>query len=1311
MRFCFISIFMIMTLTNVGCAIDATIEATSDEEQEHEPFPPRTLQPGTGGRAVAVGAQTPVIQNNSFEQPRLNLGQLADPFPGGSGWTASGAVALVRNGALQESAPLGHQWVVMRPKGSISQEVTLQPGTYTLTLLAAQTTGNSSNLSLQAKLGQFNLGMQTPSASVGKVTFNAVTITTAGTYTLSIENTDAYNYQPSLLIDHVQLNRQGTNTPPAVELTFPVNGTSAVAGATYLRATASDSDGTITKVDFYNGATFLGTSNAAPWVRPALWTSAGTYSLTAVAFDNTGATTTSAPAVFTAGAAGTPPYVLNGAFEAQFLGEPGSATNAQYGWSASTSTVGSTSNQTQSYAVVATGEGYQSAFLQPMSYDPNRTATMNQGVNLPAGTYGVSYRAAQNSSVMTLRVRFNNVDVANHVPGTAFRPFGSSAFTVGASGNYLLQFLGTSSLPYDGYRAYVDDIRIGPAGAPTVSMLSPANGATFATPGAITLVADAHDFDGTITQVEFFDGATSLGVTAYPYSLELINLAPGNHSITARATDSNGLSTTSAAVNITVAAPAAAAFFNAGFERVSQVGGYANFTAPSGWASSTGNTAMISGNNNVYIGTNPVAPEGQQVLLLSGTGWVSQDVYFPAGTYKIRVKAAQKQYSYSTNLEFRVLVGGVQYGQFAPLGYAYLSHETATFAIPTSGMYTMRIEGASPSASSASRLSIDQLEIESGPPNIAPVAAWVQPAAGTSLALPGSVLLEATATDADGTISSVHFFSGGTLLGQGQWDASSSSFKYIWTPTAAGFHNLYVRVADNLLIQNSSPPLRTFSVTGGLGSPAAAVVPWQNVMDGGDLIPWGVQAIIGGPSALLSSGEVTIYVVDSGVNGVNSPTSEIRVIDSKKIDRPGATELTCYGHGTHVAGTIGARRNGSDVAGIVPGAAIVSITRETFDADCRTTGGAGTLSDALRMVKADILSKPLAERRVGIVNVSSNSYNNTELREVMKDLATPTSEYPGVFIAQSAGNNFEDACDYAYYDEENFQNYLIRGPLYSDGIMVVGAHDVNGQRAEPMWKDKVNNQDRFVFTGGVVVTDGNAYVDAFRNFNAINLGLLNDSRLDRGSNHGNCVEVWAPGKSIKSNWFSSTHPALPSTREASGTSFAAPHIAALAAHLTNSLNLQTPAQIEQAVRSRMATMSGPDIAIANVNAAPFIAKPTVEIAMVHGTNQLAIADDLGQFETGTSPPYVDIFNPNPTTGIQTITRSSSLPFYLWFASLGANGCSTEMRYEGTVVEIISGLRVYRPQINLAPGNYLWTMTCTSSQGTQNEASFAAVITN
>jgi plastocyanin len=94
---------------------------------------------------------------------------------------------------------------------------------------------------------------------------------------------------------------------------------------------------------------------------------------------------------------------------------------------------------------------------------------------------------------------------------------------------------------------------------PTVSLSAPTNGATFAAPWTGTLQAAASDPDGSVSKVEFFAGTTSLGVVNNPGSnpsITVTNLAAGNYTLTAVATDNLGTATTSAGVSIHVVQPA-----------------------------------------------------------------------------------------------------------------------------------------------------------------------------------------------------------------------------------------------------------------------------------------------------------------------------------------------------------------------------------------------------------------------------------------------------------------------------------------------------------------------------------------------------------------------------------------------------------------------------------------------------------------------------------------------------------------------------------------------------------------------------------
>ena len=83
------------------------------------------------------------------------------------------------------------------------------------------------------------------------------------------------------------------NKTPVVALTSPTNNQQFTAPATItLQATASDQDGTVTKVEFYNGTVKLGEDLTSPYAYTWNSVGAGSYAVKAKAIDNDGASAT-----------------------------------------------------------------------------------------------------------------------------------------------------------------------------------------------------------------------------------------------------------------------------------------------------------------------------------------------------------------------------------------------------------------------------------------------------------------------------------------------------------------------------------------------------------------------------------------------------------------------------------------------------------------------------------------------------------------------------------------------------------------------------------------------------------------------------------------------------------------------------------------------------------------------------------------------------------------------------------------------------------------------------------------------------------
>jgi uncharacterized repeat protein (TIGR03803 family) len=88
---------------------------------------------------------------------------------------------------------------------------------------------------------------------------------------------------------------------------------------------------------------------------------------------------------------------------------------------------------------------------------------------------------------------------------------------------------------------------------PVVSIASPVDDTTYTGPATIRLIANAHNLNDKISKVEFYNGTALLRTEHYyPYTYWWSNVQAGTYTITAKAYDDKGLSTTSAPVTVIV---------------------------------------------------------------------------------------------------------------------------------------------------------------------------------------------------------------------------------------------------------------------------------------------------------------------------------------------------------------------------------------------------------------------------------------------------------------------------------------------------------------------------------------------------------------------------------------------------------------------------------------------------------------------------------------------------------------------------------------------------------------------------------------
>ncbi len=96
------------------------------------------------------------------------------------------------------------------------------------------------------------------------------------------------------------------NKKPTVSLAAPTaNSTYTYGSSVSLEATAADADGSISKVEFYQGSTLISSDNFKPYAMTWVMPNAGTYSLKAVAYDDKNASTESTAVTITVNAINT----------------------------------------------------------------------------------------------------------------------------------------------------------------------------------------------------------------------------------------------------------------------------------------------------------------------------------------------------------------------------------------------------------------------------------------------------------------------------------------------------------------------------------------------------------------------------------------------------------------------------------------------------------------------------------------------------------------------------------------------------------------------------------------------------------------------------------------------------------------------------------------------------------------------------------------------------------------------------------------------------------------------------------------------
>jgi aqualysin 1 len=162
-------------------------------------------------------------------------------------------------------------------------------------------------------------------------------------------------------------------------------------------------------------------------------------------------------------------------------------------------------------------------------------------------------------------------------------------------------------------------------------------------------------------------------------------------------------------------------------------------------------------------------------------------------------------------------------------------------------------------------------------------------------------------------------------------------------------------------------------------------------------LPWGIDKIDADRSSTLAGNgsgaisNVDAYVIDTGIDTAHP---DLNVVEFKQFANGPARD--CNGHGSHVAGTIGAKDDTNGVVGVAPGIRLHAVK-------VLNCAGSGTWSGVISGIDY-VAGQP----HPAVANMSLGGSPNSAV-----DQAVKTAVGKGIFFAVAAGNDGALACGHS----------------------------------------------------------------------------------------------------------------------------------------------------------------------------------------------------------------------------------------------------------------------------------------------------------
>jgi YVTN family beta-propeller protein len=167
-----------------------------------------------------------------------------------------------------------------------------------------------------------------------------------------------------------------------------------------------------------------------------------------------------------------------------------------------------------------------------------------------SGTVTITASASDNAGVSSVTFLVDGTSIGSDTSAPYSISWNTAAF---AAGSHSLQAQARDAAGNIGTSTAVGVSIATVNRPPSITMLSPADGAVMQAPATITVSASVTDGDGTVTRVDFYCDSVLIGSrTAAPYSLNWTAGNAGAYSFVVTATDNTGASASSAPVTVTV---------------------------------------------------------------------------------------------------------------------------------------------------------------------------------------------------------------------------------------------------------------------------------------------------------------------------------------------------------------------------------------------------------------------------------------------------------------------------------------------------------------------------------------------------------------------------------------------------------------------------------------------------------------------------------------------------------------------------------------------------------------------------------------